>query len=487
MIGIARTTTDPAPLPQPVHNGDGTEASLRPRSIRDLPPPQSGSIAGVSRAGWWAVGFVLCAFGFQTALFFLGGIAAIRLPLRIGVYGLSVALMFIVKGRNRPHPAWACAQVAIALLAIETLDPSGDSWMSRGATIVLYASVLAPLVWVGRLALQVTDLRAVLRIMWAFYTLSATMGVLQVNYPGQFDGSLSANFTDRKAISFRMHVMTLGDGRKVIRPMGLTDVPGGAGNGGVNAIILGSGLLLTETNLIFRALLVAGMVGGLFCIFLVQERTSLIVVCLTTTTLAIVLARRKAIGRLLTLLSVAAAVTVVGTTVAFAVGGDAVVKRFATLTADNPTNVFQANRGQFLDELLHDDIYKYPFGAGLGHWGMLNGYFGSPAHGLWAEMLWQALDYDGGVPLMLVYVGIFALLLRASWQVAIVDPSSEVGTWAGVVVGYNLAAIGASFVFPIMVIQAGLEVVLLNACLYAVSKRSSVGQTSLIRTMPTYP
>ena len=423
--------------------------------------------------GGWVIGFLLTTFCLQVGLFFLGGSAVLRLPLRVGVYGLSVAFLFLVPGRNRPHPAWLWSQAAIGILLVGMINPTGDSWVARLATVVLYASVLAPLLWAGRLDLRVRDLRIVLRVMWAFYAASATMGVLQVNYPGRFDGSLAANFADRTAVSYQMHVMELADGHKVIRPMGLTDTPGGAGAGGVNAIILGTGLLLTETSLILRALVVAGMVAGLFCIYIVQERVNLVIVGLATVVILAALARRGSVAKALTLCAVAAGVILVGTTLAFAIGGATVSDRFSTLVANDAATVYQENRGSFLEEVVNRDVFDYPFGAGEGRWGMVNTYFGSPGQSLWAEMFWQSAVFDGGVPLILAYAGLFASLIWTAWRVATTSGSEKVACWGAAVAGYNMAALAASFVFPIMAVQIGIEVVLLNACLYAISRSTN--------------
>ena len=414
----------------------------------------------------WAISFIAIAFAFQLGLFVFGG-TAIRLPLRVGIYGVSVAMLVLFPGRAIGHPAARLAVYAIAILAIEMLNPGGDTLTSRVATVVLYTSVLAPLFWVARLRFGPAEFRWVLRIMWAFYTASATFGVLQVNYPGRFDGAMSANYDDA---SLLMHTFVLDDGQKIIRPKGLTDTPGGAAAGGVNAIILGCGLLLTETHLLMRAATVAGMVGGLFCIYICQGRTNLIVIGLATGAIGILLARRRAIAKLLILVSIAAAVVIVGTTVAFAVGGQSTVDRFATLVADDPGTVFQANRGQFLNALFGEDLQRFVFGAGQGRWGMVNSYFGSSTTSIWAEMLWQALLYDGGAALMIVYALLLISLLKNAWQLAVQEHSAAVGTWAAVVFGYNLAAAAASFVYPIFAVQIGMEVIFLNACLYTSCK-----------------
>ena len=424
--------------------------------------------------GAWVVSFLLIAFALQVGLYFLGGTAALRLPLRVGTYALSIAFPLLVKGRGHPHTARSWASAAIVILVVAALNPAGENVVARLASVVLYTSVLAPLFWVGRLRLGSRDFRNIVRIMWAFYAASAGVGVLQVNYPGRFEGSTSA-FIDADMLS--RNILVMADGHKIIRPQGLTDTPGGAGNGGLNAIVLGTGLLLTETSLILRGLVVAGMIAGLFCIYIVQERTNLVVAGLSFLALVAILLRRKLFTRLALLLTVTGVVIAIGTTVAFAVGGEKLIDRFYTLISDDPNNVYQQNRGSFLNEVIEHDVYDYPLGAGLGHWGMVYSYFGSSGQYLWAEMLWQSLVYDGGVVLIAVYLGLFGCLLWTNWQIAVRARSNTVGTWGGVVLGYNVTAVAASFVFPILALQAGMEVLLLNACLFSVASSATGGVT----------
>ena len=389
--------------------------------------------------------------------------------MRVGAYGLSLAMIVFVKGRGRPHPAWSWAQAAMAVLLVSVVNPAGDKIVARIASIALYTSILAPMLWVGRVALEQGVLRRVMLVMWGFYTASAVMGVLQVNYPGQFDGATSNNFTEQQVGAWRYQ---LADGRTILRPKGLSDTPGGASIGGTYAIILGAGLLLTETSLVLRAGVVGGMIAGLFCIFLCAQRTNLVIVALASVTLIAVLVRRKSIRKATTLAAVIGGVATVGTAMAFAIGGTAVIDRFSTLVSGDVNAAFLDNRGIFFEELVQHDVYAFPIGAGLGRWGMVNSYFGGGTDALWAEMQWQSLMFDGGIPLVIIYVGLIGTLVWTSWRSAVTAPSDLLGCWAGVVVGYNVAAVAATFVFPVFSLQLGMEVVFLNACLYGTCRHS---------------
>ena len=413
----------------------------------------------------WLLVFVLAGFFFELGLWFAGD-TALRLPLRIGMYVTSLGFVFFIRGDARPHPASRVIQYILVILAICLINPLGSTLAARCAQICLYFSILGPLVWVGKLNISRQTFQRLVLIMWVFYTASAVMGVLQVEYPGKFDGALSSNYDEQ---SITPHVFILADGTKVIRPKGLTDVPGGASTGGVYSIILGAGLLLTSRSTFLRLASVFGMVAGLFCIFICQMRTNLIIAGIAVISLIFVLLYRRAYAKAGLFIGVASGVIFVGATAAFSTGGQATVDRFLTLIASDPGTVFYANRGGFLDDVIQDATHSYPLGAGLGRWGMMNHYFGEGgSEALWAEMMWQSLLYDGGIPLIILYIILLGCLMWTALSQALWQPNHDLGCWAGVVFGYTLAAVAATFVFPIFSNQEGMDVFLINASLFGV-------------------
>jgi hypothetical protein len=410
----------------------------------------------------WLLVFVVAGFLFELGLWFLGD-TALRLPLRIGMYVTSLAFVFLIRGAGQAHPATRVIQYILVVLILSLLNPLGSTLAARCAQICLYFSILGPLIWVGKLHIHRVTFQRLVLIMWVFYTASAIMGVLQVEYPGRFDGALSSNYDEQ---SLTPHVFILADGTKVIRPKGLTDVPGGASTGGVYSIILGTGILLTSRSTLLRMAAVAGMVAGLFCIFICQMRTNLIIVGIAGISLLCVLLYRRAYSSAGLFVGIAGGVIFVGTTAAFSIGGQATVDRFLTLIASDPETVFYQNRGGFVEDVAHDATHDYPLGAGLGRWGMMNHYFGAENDSLWAEMMWQSLLYDGGLPLIALYIILLGALLWTALAQALRQRDDDLGCWAGVVFGYTLAAVAATFVFPIFSNQEGMDVFLLNASFF---------------------
>jgi hypothetical protein len=366
----------------------------------------------------------------------------------------------------------------MSILLIQILNPFGDRLLARIAQVTIYLAVLAPLVWAPRVQISYDMFRRVALIMWGFYAASSAVGVLQVKFPGRFNGATSNNYD---STSLAYYNVALGDGSLIARPSGLSDVPGGAGTAGVNAIVFGLGFLLTERRGRIRVLFAGGMVAGLFSIYTSQVRIQLIIAMVMVLSVLVVMFLRGAYRQCSFMISVIAAVAFLGTVSAFASGGASTVDRFATLVQDDPYTVAHDTRGKFLEDLLTTQIYSYPAGAGLGHWGMMNWYFGTPSS-FWAEMMWQALLYDGGVPLIIAYAVLLFVIALASYRIARNAPDDKVGVWAAVAFGYTIASFVASFCFPIFTAQPGLEVMLLNACVFSLARSSSHSP----RALPTH-
>ncbi len=417
----------------------------------------------------WPVRFILFDLACSASLVAFGD-TPLRTPLRVAVYAASLALLVTRLPRHRTHPALRLAVWVPVLLAIGLLNPERSTLLAGAAQAALYVSVLAPLSWVAAGRPDFSVLRRVALLMWGFYVASAALGVVQVYNPGRFQGAMAEGVANDRNFRNGSAAVVLADGTVSQKPMGLSDAPGGAAAGGVFAIILGTGILLAERSRWLRAMAVGGMAVGLFCIFLSQIRTSLIVVGICSLVTLGVLAWRADWGRVAKLGTVLGTVAVAGSLWAFAVAGDQTVNRFATLLADSPGKVYQKNRGQFLTQMLTEDIWKYPFGAGLGRWGMINQYFGNRATSIWSEMMWTSWLYDGGIPLVLLNAATLGAMLWTAWRIATRRGGmKEVAVWGAVILAFDVAAVAASLGNPIFSVQAGLEVWLLNALLFGAS------------------
>ena len=208
---------------------------------------------------------------------------------------------------------------------------------------------------------------------------------------------------------------------------------------------------------------------GLFCIYLSQVRSSLIMMGICCIVFLAVLLRRGELGRFGAVLVVAAGVSVGVFFWAASVGGNAVTGRLSTLVKDNPGSVYYRNRGKYLEQTINEHLPKYPLGAGLGRWGMMNQYFGDnsdPQRAMvWAEVQWTGWLLDGGLPLIVVYTILLALTGLCVWKICLTRLPGDLASQAALVLAYDVGAYAVTFNYTLFIGQGGLEFWLLNALL----------------------
>ena len=235
-------------------------------------------------------------------------------------------------------------------------------------------------------------------LLWAFHTLSAVVGVLQVYYPERFapDPTFIEESLGEMAAGLKVEVS---GGEMIYRPFGLTDSPGGAAVSGAFVVLVGL-FMIRARGLMWQIAGIASVVVGMFCIYLSYFRSVFIVTVVSVLGLVAGLIARGQVGRAMAV-AVSAAIVATSVFVWAASVGRGVSDRFATLTEDDPTDVYQSNRGHFLTDTLQIYLPRYPMGAGLGRYGMMNRYFGTSSNPdsqpLWAEIQSTAWVYDGGV------------------------------------------------------------------------------------------
>jgi hypothetical protein len=271
-------------------------------------------------------------------------------------------------------------------------------------------------------------------------------------------------------------------GESVFRPMGLTDTPGGAAAAGFYAVLFAAAFFLLDQRRWMQIISTGAMLVGMVAIYLSQVRVMLVMemVCMLTFLTLMswraarvsnpLLGRRIGSKRLAYLTGLMALAAVGGFAWAVGVGGTAITDRVNSLTAENPTQVYQKNRGLFLAYTLEEVLPEYPLGAGPGRWGMMSYYFGDPRNTerptLWSEIQWTGWLYDGGVPLALAYLLALVLAFRAAYQIALNRRSVELGTFAGLVFAYDVGVLASTFDSNFFIGGGGLDFWMLNAMLF---------------------
>lgn len=428
-------------------------------------PPGRTVTAGKAKP--WLVGFALLHLACQLLLL-VPGLSGARVVIRSAAFGVNLALLVLIPSRRTPKTSLRTSALFIlALLGLEFFHPSGSGLLAALAAILLNLAVLAPILWVPRTGTTPSNLRSLMTVLWLFYALSSVLGVAQAYFPGRFQPPLSAVLAANSRNVLAGLEIELASGARVFRPMGLTDTPGGAAFAGMYAVLLGTGILLSEKPPFRAARLaaIASMIAGLMCLYLCQVRSLLVMAGVCEITLFVLLLISGRISKLLGLLGAAAAIVPSAFALALAIGGRAMTQRLATLVDAAPSSVYYANRGHFLELTLNRYLPLYPLGAGLGRWGMVQAYFGNATDALWVEIQWTGWLFDGGVPLIFLYM---TAIFIASWgcmQVALGRTGARepsLSLWGAVIVAYNVGTVAVCFNYPIFSSTGGVEFWLLN-------------------------
>lgn len=418
--------------------------------------------------------FVFRFLAFASSLMML---ATLLLPTNPAVHGYTLRTI---------------AYAFLAVLFIGFLHPALNGPLVGIAQIGLNLAILAPLFWVPHIAVDTTVLRRAILMVWGFYTLSAIVGVLQVYYPERFmpDPRFIRQLVgDEVAESLKIQ---LDDGQTLYRPMGLSDTPGGAGPAGLSAFITGLALAVTDRVLLIRVLGVIGAAIGIFCVYISQVRTSLIVAGIDLLAFMLIQGLRGKLDRAAGLLIFGATIFSVGFVWVMSIGSMAVGSRLETLTQDSAVNVYRANRGYFLVETFESYLPQYPFGAGLGRYGMMFNYFGDRSNPdsppLWAEIQWTAWVFDGGLPLLLLGVGGVFLAIFNSARIALAAADSVLADMAAIITTLNIGVFAQTFGSIPFSGQTGLMFWLLNAALFVASVYRKPRRAILVaRLAPAIP
>jgi hypothetical protein len=420
-------------------------------------------------SAWWLYAFLLLQFACQAALVVepLGGL---RLGFRVATFASSLAMLVLIPVGGRPYPLRWVAGAVVVITALGLLHPQLNTPLAGLAQIVLTLAIWCPVFWVGRVAFSPAVLRNVLLLLWGFHTLSATVGVLQVYDPGRFapDPAFVRQIQGEMAEGLKI---TLDDGSEVWRPFGLTDSPGGAASSGAFAALLGIALVVSRGSPLVRLGGLAAAAVGMFCIYICQVRSVLVITAIGMVGMVALLAVRGRLAKAAGLVWVAAVVVGGGFIWATTVGSEVVIKRLETLVQDRPEDIYYSNRGAMVEHAVSDQLLDHPVGAGLGRWGMMFTYFGDPGNPdsppLWAEVQPAAWVLDGGLPLLiLAYVAVIGACVVAV-RLALRARHEDTADAAAVIAAFDVGILANTFSFAVFISQTGMMFWVLNAALFA--------------------
>ena len=433
--------------------------------------------APIPHAGWgWLEVFVLVQV-LWGMLLFVPGSQAYRVYIRGFPFVASlVALVACVRssGADSGAPGGRWILASIALMVASLVHPA--TWVLSGtAQIVFQVSIAAPVFWTARHWVTDERLERVLLLVFGANFVSAALGLLQVYYPQTF---MPPEFS---RLALRLNADIVGsltyigaDGREIVRPPGLSDLPGGAAVSATVTALLGFAFATrSRTTHQLRLWFIAASIIGLTVVYLTQVRSMLVMICVCMMAAGAVRLRQGRVVHSVWVVGSAAALIIASFMWAVAVGGESVVDRFQSMLDVGVVQSYQENRGLFLSYTLQELVYEYPFGAGLGRWGMMSAYFGDPTNwqfpALWAEIQLTGWLYDGGVLLWVCYSGAITTAVLYTYRIA-ASAETYLSDLATMVLSVQVLIIGLCFTGPVFNTQMGIVFWLLSASVYGAER-----------------
>src|ERR1700730_1068294 len=199
-------------------------------------------------------------------------------------------------------------------------------------------------------------------------------------------------------------------------------------------------------------------IAGMAAIYLSHVRASFVVSVGMMATYIAMLSFQKQKRRMTGFLGLVVAMLVCALSVATMLGGESVQERFTSVFQGDPREVYYQSRGAQLEDAFYELLPTYPFGAGLGRWGVVAACDGVPR----SKQRWVAVHpaswiLDGGVILLLAYS--LALLVTLVWELKLVlglrDRNDRL--WASVVVAANIGTMAFVLAFVPFSTQIGLQ------------------------------
>lgn len=360
----------------------------------------------------WIEAFIAVQF-LWGALIFLPGAQQYRGYIRALPYVVSLGMLARSTIQRRTGTSLARGSglmiCALILLVVNLLNPQSQLYAGI-AQCVFQLSIAAPLFWTPKAVRSPAVFERVLMLVFILNAASAGLGVLQVYFPDRF---MPPEFS---SLGFQLNqyfldglTYTGNDGRAIVRPPGLSDQPGAAALAGALTAIVGFGLLLRRRNPVHVAAILAAIASGFAAIYLSQVRTALLATVGASVLMALVAVRRRRFAGASWVLLAGGVILVSSFLWATSLGGESVSTRFNDLGGSGAIEAYRKGRGVYVTETVGALLDRYPLGAGVGRWGMINAYFGSrgaqESAPIYVEIQLTGWLLDGGVLMWLLYGG----------------------------------------------------------------------------------
>jgi hypothetical protein len=400
------------------------------------------------------------------ALLYLPGTQALRLPIRVSSFAISLmalAWSWIQETDQTPrrHPAVPWLLAVVATVALMVFHPQTNAIRAGIAQVVLYVCVMAPIFWAPRLVRSPGHLRRLLALLLICNGINAIVGVLQVYDPARWLPQEFSRIVTESDTGLGPVTYTGANGELIVRPPGLFDTPGAVAGAGMFAALLGVIFAASPIVPWQRAGSLALAFAAVAAIYLSHVRVSLVVLAGMMLAHALLLARQRRMAALTGFATLSGLLLVGAFSYAVFLGGESIVERVSTLFEDDPVAIYYASRGGQLVYALNEFFVDFPFGAGLGRWGMTAGYFGNRSNldspPIWAEIQIAGWMIDGGFILLLLYCGALLATSAHEWRLATRAADPLVRISSAVILSANAGTFALILSFTPFTTQIGLQ------------------------------
>lgn len=446
-------------------------APLRPPSVRR------------DKSRWNIAEWFILSQTVLPALLYIPGTQFLRIPIRMAVYGISLAVLayfwIVMRARLRrstsAHPAVPWLIACLVYLGLMLMHPTTNSYLAGIAQIGLYLAILAPVIWAPAFVRRPLHLRRLLWLLLFCNGINAFVGVMQAHDPGiwmprEFSSVVANSDYGLASLSY------IGaDGQRVLRPPGLGDTPGAVCGPALFALYFG--LVFAVVDRVWWKKLFAGVAAilGATAIFLTLVRSSfLIAIGMIVVYIVVQIGQGRVLraGALITVGFVAIAGAFIHSA---SIGGDNITSRFATIIEQNPKDFYMDNRGGQVQAGIVDLLPTYPFGAGLGRYGMMGLYFGNRQNPdsppIWVEIQIPAWIVDGGIIMLALYGGALFITLKQQVRYTFSDTDGRVRLLSGIVLAGNAGLLALCFSYAVFLSPVGMQFWFLSGALQGIARK----------------
>jgi hypothetical protein len=447
---------------------NGSSAPARPLQYGTAPP----AAAVHTRIPWGFPELFVISQTALPALLYLPGTQAIRQPIRVSAFLISLAAfawwMTISAERRPPHRAYSWVVAIMGLLAVMIFHPTTSSLYGGLAHAMLYLAVIAPFFWAPVFVSTPEHLARLLGLLLLCNGGNAIVGVLQVYAPATFMPAELSRMITESAYGVGPLTYIGPGGQTIIRPPGLFDSPGAVAGPGMFAALLGVVFGLSALPFWIRLGSFAFSAAGVAAIYLTQVRISLVMTVLMFVGYAAALTVQRRMSKATTISLLGGGLGAVAFLVALSLGGQSVFERFMTLFGGDPVTLYYQSRGVILEDSLTELLFQYPFGAGLARWGMAAAYYGT-GRGLWAEIQITGWIFDGGIAMLALYGGALFLVVKSQFRLARFTQYPRVAACAAVVFALGIGPVALCISFTPFATQIGIQFWFLAGAMHGVA------------------